>query len=206
MQNGGDLNFLALSFDHKYSNIGAFQIVENAKLWNAQTILWSYWLPQGKYLDIAKHPDSRRQPIHVLTPNFSGCSFVVYELDECTLRVYHVEGGKENIQYNDIPKHGLGLICCMCYTDYGYYTRNETTFENVTAYAFMKYSIANSEWEIHYQRQEHCPTIQKYQNHQAFMFRLFNKPHEITADIAKGTRIIGTKKIKTKSLISDYNS
>ncbi len=205
LKDGGDLYFLALCFDHIYCNISAFQIIENAKLWNGQTILWSYWLPQGKYLDIAKHPDSRRQPIHVLTPNFSGCSLVVDELDESRLRVYHVEGGKENLQYNDIPKHGLGLLCCMSYTDYGYYTRNGKTFENVTAYAFMQYSIANKEWEIHYQRQEHSPAIRKYQYNPSSIFRLFNKSHEITAYIAKGTRVLGSNRIKIKSLISDYN-
>ena len=192
LQNGGVLNFLALRFHHKYSNVGAFKIVENAKLWNAQTILWSYWLPQGKYLDIAKHPDATRQPIYVLTPNFSGCSVVLDELDESTLRVYHVEGGKENQQYNDIPNHGLGQLFYMSYTDYGYYTRNGTTFENITAYAFMQYSVANREWQIHYQRLEHIPTIQIYQNHPDSMFPFFNKPHEITVNLAKGTRVCGT--------------
>ncbi len=37
------------------------------------------------------------------------------------------------------------------------------------------------------------------------MFSLFNKPHKIIAVIAKGTRILGKNKIKTKLLISDYN-
>lgn len=76
----------------------------------------AYWAPQGGYVDIPAHPQ-KGQPKLVLTPGFSGCTFVADKLNENTLRVRHVQGGKEDLEYNNLPDeaHGLGMISAMEY-------------------------------------------------------------------------------------------
>lgn len=119
----------------------------------------AYWVPQGRSTDIPLHPTSK-QPNVVLTPPFSGCSMVIDYLDDNTLRIHHVEGGKENIQYNDLPAdlHGYGMLAAITYKDYGYFQpRNENGkyenqyVDNTQGIMYMKYDPNERNWIVHYQ-------------------------------------------------------
>lgn len=82
----------------------------------------AYWCRQGKYVDIPIHP-STNDPKYLFTPPFSGCALVVDQIDSERYRVYHVEGGKHDAQYNNLRDHGLGQVTTMEYKDYGYHSK-----------------------------------------------------------------------------------
>lgn len=124
-----------------------------------------YWAPQGGYVDIPVNP-SGTQPDHVFTPAFSGCSLTVEQLNENVLRVRHVEGGKEDAQFNNLPRseHGLGLGAAMEYPDYGYAANDSGQMQEFkNAFAFMKFDQKQQAWNIHYQTVEGTASITRYE-------------------------------------------
>lgn len=123
-----------------------------------------YWVPQGGYVDIPITPVGIN-PEYVFTPGFSGCSLTVDQLSDTVLRVRHVEGGKEQVQYNTLPatEHGLGLCAAMEYLDYGFDTGiNNNVETQLTGFAFMKLERNKKVWNIHYQSVQGASGIVKY--------------------------------------------
>ncbi|TFZ49376.1 hypothetical protein E5C26_20110 [Serratia proteamaculans] len=130
----------------------------------------AYWAPQGGYVDIPAHPQ-KGEPELVLTPAFSGCSFVADKFNEKVIRVRHVQGGKEDAEYNnlDVSEHGLGMIGAMEYHDYGFHKNEEqTVVENITGSAFMKYE--NGKWKIKFQSLPNAPKIQSLKQETTGLF------------------------------------
>ncbi|VVO50395.1 hypothetical protein PS896_00255 [Pseudomonas fluorescens] len=124
-----------------------------------------YWAPQGGYVDIPVNP-SGVQPDHVFTPAFSGCSLTVEQLNKNVLRVRHVEGGKEDAQFNNLPRseRGLGLGAAMEYPDYGFAVNDSGQMQEFkNAFAFMKFDRKLQAWNIHYQTVEGTASITRYQ-------------------------------------------
>jgi RHS repeat-associated protein len=123
-----------------------------------------FWAPQGGYVDIPLKPTGT-DPDHVFTPGFSGCSLTVDQLNDNVLRVRHVEGSKENTQYNELPaqEHGMGLGAAMEFQDYGYAQDGQGQQEQVTTgFAFMKYDRKQQVWNIHYQTIQGPSSIERY--------------------------------------------
>ncbi|WP_240051846.1 RHS repeat-associated core domain-containing protein [Pseudomonas arsenicoxydans] len=123
-----------------------------------------YWAAQGGYVDIPVHPQGT-DPEFVFTPGFSGCSLTVDQLNKNVLRVRHVEGSKEDAQYNTLPsaEHGMGLSAAMEYTDYGFdVDENNNVITQTTGFAFMRYDRKIKAWDIHYQTLQGAATIGKY--------------------------------------------
>jgi RHS repeat-associated protein len=123
-----------------------------------------FWAPQGGYVDIPLKPTGT-DPDHVFTPGFSGCSLTVDQLNDNVLRVRHVEGSKENAQYNELSarEHGMGLGAAMEFQDYGYASDGQDQQEQVTAgFAFMKYDRKQQVWNIHYQTIQGPSSIERY--------------------------------------------
>ncbi|AVI67783.1 cytotoxin [Shewanella sp. WE21] len=190
--NGGNLIFTGLEVKHKFGSFGALRIVDTYAgiMPKQETSISAYWVPQGKSIDVPKHPRQGIDPEIILTPSFSGCSFVADELAGEKLRIYHVEGNKENVQYNDNDDHGLGLLGYMSYKDYGYNEKDGKTIENVTGFAFMAYNHETSVWDMHFQKQEHPPSIMSYQEKSG--------EYKFTTMVAKGERIVGDSKVEIK--------
>lgn len=134
-----------------------------------------FWAPQGGYVDIPLHPTGT-QPDHVFTPGFSGCSLTVDQLNDNVLRVRHVEGGKENVQYNDLSEgHGMGQAAAMEYQDYGYAPDDQGRQENLTTgFAFMKYDRKQQHWNIHYQTIQGASGIERYSPGSSGFFKKTN--------------------------------
>jgi hypothetical protein len=107
---------------------------------------YAYWAPQGGFVDIPVHPRNG-EPNYVFTPDFSGCCLVVDKINDTTLRVRHVEGGKEEVQYNTLQASeiGNGMVGHMLYDDYGIINGSE----NRCGFAFMVYS--GGRWVIKWQ-------------------------------------------------------
>ncbi|WP_455806150.1 hypothetical protein [Pseudomonas fluorescens] len=123
-----------------------------------------YWMPQGGYVDIPVHPEWG-QPDYLFTPDFTGCSLVVDQLDTNLLRVRHVEGAKEFAQYNGLPagEHGWGLSTSMEFQDYGFRVdANGRADSLLTGFAFMKYDRQSSAWKLHFQSVQGGPRIGKH--------------------------------------------
>lgn len=123
-----------------------------------------YWAPQGGYVDIPVHP-GWAEPDYVFTPGFGGCSLVVDQLEENVLRVRHVEGAKEDAQYNTLPagEHGWGQAAAMEYSDYGIAAdQNNNADTLLGGFAFMKYDRTTKVWNIHFQSLQGTPNISRY--------------------------------------------
>ena len=141
---GGILAFNAIHFSmNENSNINALRIVDKKTSTHqvGSGVSLAYWAPQGGYVDIPAHPKNG-EPKLVLTPGFSGCTFVADKLNENTIRVRHVQGGKEDLEYNNlaVDEHGQGMIDAMEYGDYGYHhDAKGRLMENITGTAFMLY-------------------------------------------------------------------
>ncbi|WP_223486313.1 RHS repeat-associated core domain-containing protein [Pseudomonas sp. A-RE-19] len=123
-----------------------------------------YWAPQGGYVDVPLKPTGT-DPEFVFTPGFSGCSLTVDQLNDNVLRVRHVEGGKEEAQYNKLPaaEHGLGLSASMEFMDYGFDADGNKKVESqLTGFAFMKYDRKSQVWNVHYQSVQGASGIAKY--------------------------------------------
>lgn len=114
--------------------------------------LYAYWAHQGRYVDIPIHPKDG-QPEYLFTPPFSGCSLVVDLIDEHHYRVYHVQGGHEDSEYNLLMDHGRGMVTSMQFEHYGLHS-NVLTRERVVnslGTAFMLYSQQLKKWTIYHQ-------------------------------------------------------
>ncbi len=106
--------------------------------------LMGHWVPQGDYCDIPVNPGATG---YVFTPDFSGCSILIDQLDELTYRVFHVQGGSDYLSKEYLSRadgHGLGLATAMTFDDYG-----EAAYPR--GFAFMKFE--EERWWIYFQRQ-----------------------------------------------------
>ncbi|EBD9258316.1 RHS repeat protein [Salmonella enterica] len=194
---GGILAFNAIRFSiSENKDIHALRIVD-AETSIYQTgegmIAAAYWAPQGGYVDIPAHPITG--PKLVLTPGFSGCTFVADKLNEETIRVRHVQGGKEDLEYNNLAadEHGQGMIDAMEYGDYGYHHDSQgNLIENITGSAFMIYE--NDQWNIKYQSLANAPAISSLREES---IGFFNKKTQLIGGIRYSE---GKKVVKTKTL------
>ncbi|MEB0044336.1 MULTISPECIES: RHS repeat-associated core domain-containing protein [unclassified Pseudomonas] len=156
-----------------------------------------YWAPQGGYVDIPTHP-SGSDPEFVFTPGFSGCSLTVNQLNDNVLRVRHVEGGKEDAQYNELSaaEHGLGLSAAMQFPDYGFDVdeKNEVITQT-TGFAFMRYDQKIQAWNIHYQTLQGAVGIATYSTAKRSFFR----GGKSTVNVFENTKVRNTmsKKVFT---------
>lgn len=192
---GGILAFNAIHFSITESNnINALRIVDKktSAYQVGSGVTLAYWAPQGGYVDIPAHPQ-KGQPKLVLTPGFSGCTFVADKLNENTIRVRHVQGGKEDLEYNNLPDeaHGLGMISAMEYRDYGYHHDDQGNLkENITGSAFMAYE--QNRWNIKYQSLACAPGISSLKEEST---GLFKKRAQLTGAIrySAGKNVIKTR-------------
>ncbi|EBB8133592.1 RHS repeat protein [Salmonella enterica] len=194
-QAGGILNFNAIRFSiSDNENIHALQIVDaktTANQIGKGFISAAYWAPQGGYVDIPARPETG--PKLVFTPGFSGCTFVADKLNENTIRVRHVQGGKEDLEYNNLPatEHGLGMIDAMEYSDYGYHEDSQkNSIENITGSAFMIFK--DDQWNIKYQSLANAPGISSLREES---IGFFNKKTQLIGKIrySEGKNVVKTK-------------
>ncbi|MBN3864913.1 RHS repeat protein [Pseudomonas frederiksbergensis] len=170
MNNSGGASFI-FSMQHiSYSGsakgeFNALKIVDIAagEIPDQSSAVSGYWAPQGGYVDIPLHPKGT-DPEYVFTPGFSGCSLTVDQLNDNVLRVRHVEGSKEEAQYNQLPaaEHGMGMSAAMEFMDYGFDNEGTQVVTELTGFAFMKYDRKTRVWNIHYQSLQGAPTIGKF--------------------------------------------
>ncbi|MCX8565599.1 MAG: hypothetical protein ON057_000326 [Glomeribacter sp. 1016415] len=124
----------------------------------------AYWLPQGGYVDIKIRPDKSKinEPLYLFTPDFSGCALVVDKKDDDYYRVRHVEGDKEDTQYNKLPEpdRSMEKVAAMEYKDYGYYKEKNLDIANGQGFAYMSFDDKDG-WKIHAQSQKHPPGVYK---------------------------------------------
>lgn len=164
LSGGGIMLFSVLKIMDGDRAIHALQISDSKALFTPghRSGEMGIWVPQGGYADIPLHPKNG-DPELVFTPGFSGCSLTVdlFNRAENRLRVRHVQGGKENAEYNgNHIDHGEGMIDAMEYPAYGYHKLNNGKWcNNITGAAFMRYNRMNRSWELHYQGVLYSPSI-----------------------------------------------
>ncbi|HEV3105413.1 MAG TPA: hypothetical protein VGZ01_06980 [Trinickia sp.] len=105
-----------------------------------------HWVPQGGSCLVPRASSARP---FVFTPDFSGCSILVDQIDADSYRIYHVQGGSRHIEReylgaSEAHSHGLGLAAAMTFDDYG-------TPSRPRGFAFLKYE--GNRWWIYYQGQ-----------------------------------------------------
>lgn len=134
-----------------------------------------YWVNQGESIDIPMYPTDS-DPKYVFTAGFSGCSFVVDKLDDSMLRIYHVEGGKEEKQYSKVIRRKTkGMVKAMQYNDYGFQkevkegiinepiqNEKEEFIENILGFAYLHYNEDLKNWTMHYQSQSNPPSVDSF--------------------------------------------
>ncbi len=200
---GGQLAFNAVRFSvADGEDIHALRIVDTKtssyQMGSGATL--AYWAPQGGYVDIPAHP-KQGEPVFVLTPGFSGCSLVADKLNDNTIRVRHVQGGKEDVEYNNLPEteHGQGMINKMEYRDYGYHHDEQGGLkENITGSAFMTYH--GGKWDIKYQSLANAPGIVSLKETSVGFFA---KQPQLTSKIHYSP---GKKVVQTGSMASQDTS
>lgn len=168
LQGGGKLLFTTEKFSYGGAASGVFNALRVLRsptdIPQGNNAVLAYWAPQGGFVDIPINP-GRRDADHVFTPGFSGCSLTVDQLNDNVLRVRHVQGGKEDVEYNDLAviDHGLGLSAAMEYKDYGYILNSEGQQEEVTtAFAFMRFNREDGVWSIFQQSTQGTAAINQY--------------------------------------------
>ena len=168
LQGGGKLLFTTEKFSYGGAASGVFNALRILRsptdIPQGNNAVLAYWAPQGGFVDIPINP-GRRDADHVFTPGFSGCSLTVDQLNDNVLRVRHVQGGKEDVEYNDLAviDHGLGLSAAMEYKDYGYILNSEGQQEEVTtAFAFMRFNREDGVWSIFQQSTQGTAAINQY--------------------------------------------
>ncbi|MFA0558326.1 MULTISPECIES: cytotoxin [unclassified Vibrio] len=198
VEESGELVFSGMQYKHAHGTVGTIEVIDTfaGQQPDKKTSQMAYWVAQGKYLDIPKHPDPHRDHLYVFTPNFSGCSFVVDDWSDDLIRVYHVEGSKEDQQYNDVKDHRNGLINYMSFRDYGFYQKGNTTIKSVNGFAFMRYNIQARHWEIHYQKQEHAPALGRPNTSAKTLFS--SEKHSVKVMVSKESCVIETGTIAIK--------
>ncbi|MCC8465664.1 hypothetical protein [Photorhabdus bodei] len=183
-EGGGDLVFKALQIKPSDETLpfNALKIVDTyqEEMPDKEMSISAYWAPQGGYVDIPVQPNLSRHPQYVFTPNFSGCSFVVDKMNKDTLRVRHVQGGQEDVEYNNQNiDHGMGMITAMEFRDYGYHEADDKVMENTYGFAFLKFNPEEKQWQLHYQKITAAPNIINIKTKSSWL--PFNKP-SIEAD------------------------
>ncbi|WP_432779577.1 hypothetical protein QZL74_27120 [Burkholderia gladioli pv. alliicola] len=103
----------------------------------------AYWVPQGGSCDIPVLATDRK---YVFTPDFSGCSLLVDQLNDRTFRVYHVTGGSSYLQTEYKNRRASSSKLAAALTHEGYGTR-----ESPRALLFMMFD--SGRWWICYQSQ-----------------------------------------------------
>ncbi|MCC4224063.1 cytotoxin [Vibrio campbellii] len=198
VEESGELVFSGMQYKHAHGTVGTIEVIDTfaGQQPDQKTSQMAYWVAQGKYLDIPKHPDPHRDHLYVFTPNFSGCSFVVDDWSDDLIRVYHVEGSKEDKQYNDVKDHRNGLINYMSFRDYGFYQKGNTTIKSVNGFAFMRYNTQARHWEIHYQKQEHAPALGRPTTSAKTLFS--SEKHSVKVMVSKESRVVETGTIAIK--------
>lgn len=202
-RSGADLLFSMQRMTHSATPQGSFnaiRVVDLAagELPGQSNVVRGYWAPQGGYVDIPVNPQ-RSHADHVFTPSFSGCSLVVDQLDESTLRVRHVEAGKEAAQYNDLPahEHGWGLSTAMEYPDYGLmFDENGNAYASLTGFAYMRYDRSAGHWTLCFQSQRGTPTIVRYSTKEPGWFgKSVNEVRLFSAEkiIRTGSKVVTTQ-------------
>ncbi|SEN56488.1 RHS repeat domain-containing protein [Pseudomonas sp. NFACC39-1] len=178
--------------------LNALRVLENPlDIPEKNNAIQAFWAPQGGYVDIPVDP-GRSHPDYVFTPGFSGCSLTVDQLNDNVLRVRHVQGGKENAEYNDLPgrEHGLGLGAMMEYMDYGYALNTRGQAEEViTAFAFMKFDREAGAWKIFHQSTQGAASIESYSPGRKIS--LFNRSNASVTVFSK-TRV---RKVQSKQIL-----
>ena len=116
----------------------------------------AYWLPQGKSCVI---PRTAHRSRFVFTPDFSGCSILVDQIDAHRYRVYHVQGSKWHLRNEYLTPsahaHGLGIAAAMTFSDYGAAClpcRTRCGREQTRGFAFLKFE--DGRWWIYAQGQD----------------------------------------------------
>lgn len=183
-EGGGDLVFKALQIKPSDETLpfNALKIVDTwqNEIPDKDMSILAYWAPQGGYVDIPAQPNISRNPQYVFTPSFSGCSFVVDKMNKDTLRVRHVQGGQEDVEYNNQNiDHGMGMITAMEFRDYGYHEADGKVIENTYGFAFLKFNQEEKQWQLHYQKIAAAPNIINIKTKSSWL--PFNKP-SIEAD------------------------
>ncbi|MHC8375618.1 RHS repeat-associated core domain-containing protein [Pseudomonas sp. MDT1-16] len=166
---GGEFIFTMDKLSYSGASKGAFNMlrvvdIPKGEIPDKDNVVAGFWAPQGGHVDIPLKPTGTA-PDYVFTPNFSGCSLTVDQLNDNVLRVRHVEGLKENAQYNALPatEHGKGLAGAMEYRDYGFDLDGQGQPEEViSGFAFMKYDRKQQVWNIHYQTIQGASSIDHY--------------------------------------------
>ncbi|MGE8186420.1 RHS repeat domain-containing protein [Pseudomonas sp. NPDC086278] len=166
---GGEFIFTMDKLSYSGAGKGAFNMlrvvdIPKGEIPDKDNAVAGFWAPQGGYVDIPLNPTGT-EPTYVFTANFSGCSLTVDQLNDNVLRVRHVEGAKENAQYNDLPatQHGMGLAGAMEYRDYGFDLDEQGQPEEViSGFAFMKFDQKLQVWNIHYQTVQGASGIDRY--------------------------------------------
>ncbi|NRN30517.1 hypothetical protein [Photorhabdus heterorhabditis] len=163
-EGGGNLVFKALKIKPSDETLpfNALKIVDTwqEEMPDQDMSILAYWAPQGGYVDIPAQPDLSRHPQYVFTPGFSGCSFVVDKMNKDILRVRHVQGGQEDVEYNNQNiDHGMGMMSAMEFRDYGYHEADGKVMENTYGFAFLKFNPEKKQWQLHYQKIAAAPNI-----------------------------------------------
>lgn len=200
LQGGGQLLFGALKVSDQGRSFNALTIIDPSAGQPMAASEYAYWAPQGGYVDIPIHP-SQGQPELLFTPGFSGCTLAVDQINAQTLRVRHVQGGKENEEYNELSdtEHGRGMVNAMEYIDYGFHQDSAgNTVVNTMGSAFMRYDRSTRQWGIHHQSLLNIPTIAKVENKTTGFFKK-EVIRQVKTLFSKASRVVNHQKISLKA-------
>lgn len=117
-------------------------------------MIQAYWAPQGGSIGIPVRPDRGRDPQVVFTPDLSGCSVVVEKMNEESLRVSHVQGGRH---HEDFSRLGIDPRRVTAILSHEHYANGSS---NDQAAAFLKFDRGSREWNIHWQARQGTINIQ----------------------------------------------
>lgn len=151
---GGILHFKVLKISYHGKTFNALKIIENNRDHSAEA---AYWLPQKGHVDIPLKP-TINEPRFVLTPGFNGCSLTADLVNSHTIRLYHVNGGTEEAEYNR-KNHFLGMIGALVYKNYGYHMDKGKIIEHKDASVFVQFMGVH--WMVRYQMIENIPHVLK---------------------------------------------
>lgn len=141
----------------KFENNGqTYNVLQKSTEKKSDLDVKAYWCPQGGSVVIPIRPNGD-QPKYLFTPAFSGCHIAIDYVDN-QYRVYHVQGGYEKNEYNDLPieAHGEGMVASMQYKDYGFNVihgqdvLSDTAVQNRQGMAFLQFDNSRNEWAMHY--------------------------------------------------------
>lgn len=82
------------AFDLNYHSVDNYKVITLDSPENSYPLM-GFWVPQGGSCVIPANPGAET---FVFTPDFSGCSIQVDQIDNNQYRVYHVQGGSNYLQ------------------------------------------------------------------------------------------------------------